>query len=53
MLTVIADALRTASRQRDWDAPQHWRVQKRGPTTDRDARKAEICRKRLHFRSPW
>ncbi len=53
MLTVIADALRTATRQEKWDAPQHWKAHRRSPMTDREARKIEETRKSLQFRSLW
>lgn len=44
MLRIFSDSILTATRQKDWDSPDHWRFTDARPLPDRatrDARRRE------------
>ncbi len=48
MLTIIADAMLTATQQKDWSAPDHWKREGRpAQGQSRHDREAEYWRRRL------
>ncbi len=53
MLTVIADALKTATRTDNWNAPQHWKGPSRRPIDQREAERIDRVRRSLHYRNLW
>ena len=47
MLTIIADAMLTATRQKNWSAPDHWKEGRSAPGQSRHDREAAYWRRRL------
>lgn len=53
MLTIIADALKTATRRNEWNAPPQWKEPNRRPFDQREADRIDRVRRSLHYRNLW
>lgn len=50
MFQIFSDSFMTATRSKDWDAPDYWRYTDQRPLTDRAAKEAHLREQRRWMR---